>query len=84
MAYLEGRIELFMGGAEPSLWAELSLDYPHFPQPVENPPIEGCHMSAEKRRIRRLLPGLAGTCEHGKHCGDAHQRKQTSREARQG
>ena len=22
---------------------ELSLGYPHFPQPVENPPNEGCH-----------------------------------------
>ena len=44
------RIECFSGGE--------GLGYPHFPQAVENPPNEGCHVLQENSRIRRLLPAF--------------------------
>ena len=55
----------YLRGGSNSQWAELNflavklnLGYPHFPQPVENPPNEGCHWTSEKRRIRWLYQDL--------------------------
>jgi hypothetical protein len=43
----------------------LGFGHPHFPQPVDNPPNEGCHWSAEKRRIRRRLPTFGAARDGG-------------------